>query len=327
MDVQKYVYDYLPNDLVKLLNNINFEKYSLQEIRIRKDSFVVLIVNGTTYFLSENGLNKRLSSNCYKISKIVFDEIVQKMCENSFYSYVDMLKQGYITLKNGCRVGVCSTAVYDNNLLKTVRDITSLNIRIASQIKGCSKIVLDRLYNEKTPSIIVAGMPSSGKTTFLRDMAYQLSNGYNDRYLKLCLIDGRNEFAGKIADDFSLDVGVNTDVISGFSKEQGIDIAIRTMSPQLIVCDEISSDKELDKIRFGFSCGVSFAVSVHIGNIEDLYNKPLMKQLLLIKQFDYIVLLDDKFNTSILNTQEVQSEIHRRCSNSDNINNDSFDKM
>lgn len=106
----------------------------------------------------------------------------------------------------------------------------------------------------------------------------------------MSIVDERGEFGG-----FS--PGVNTDVLTGFGKKKGIEIAVRTLSPELIVCDEIADDAEVDAIKAGFSSGVAFAVSVHIRDAEDLVHKSIIKKLYLTGEFDYVVLLEEYGDT------------------------------
>ena len=150
--------------------------------------------------------------------------------------------------------------------------------------------MLNTLFVGRLPSIIVAAPPGGGKTTVLRDLARALSGGFGGRYRKVSIVDERGEFGG-----FS--PGVNTDVLTGFGKKKGIEIAVRTLSPELIVCDEIADDAEVDAIKAGFSSGVAFAVSVHIRDAEDLVHKSIITKLYLTGEFDYVVLLEEYGDT------------------------------
>ncbi|MCC8016958.1 MAG: hypothetical protein LIO43_06365 [Clostridiales bacterium] len=174
--------------------------------------------------------------------------------------------------------------------------MSSLNIRIANEVKNCSKPVLNILYVNDLPSIIVASPPAGGKTTFLRGFSRLLSGGFNNRYRKVAVVDERNEIAYKDSNGITVDIGVNTDVITGFSKASGIEMAVRTLSPEMIVCDEISNQSEFEAMKDGFQCGVSFAVSVHAKTKEQLMNKAVVKSLISLNEFKYIVLLNDYTN-------------------------------
>ena len=196
------------------------------------------------------------------------------------------LVEGFVTAPNGNRVGIAATAVEKDGTVTAIRDVQSLNIRIAREERGCARGVLNTLFVGRLPSIIVAAPPGGGKTTVLRDLARALSGGFGGRYRKVSIVDERGEFGG-----FS--PGVNTDVLTGFGKKKGIEIAVRTLSPELIVCDEIADDAEVDAIKAGFSSGVAFAVSVHIRDAEDLVHKSIIKKLYLTGEFDYVVLLEE----------------------------------
>lgn len=290
----------------------------ITEIRIRRNMPVIISIRNTCYFVDYNGdIYDYPCHNSVVINGDSFDNLFLKLCDYSVYSSMENMKKGYITLSNGSRIGIASTKVSNEN----IKNITSLNIRISREIEGIADSVLNFLYVNSFPSIIVAGKPNSGKTTLLRDLAYQLSNGFNGRYSKVAIIDERNEITGKINFEFSTKIGVNTDVLSGFDKATGIEIATRTLSPDLIVCDEISTIEELNSINYAFSSGVAFALSVHINNEKDIIRKPIMKNLVLTQQFDYIVLLDKHtYKTKIIDTSEVKIENNWNASSDDFFN-------
>ncbi|MGN1202171.1 MAG: hypothetical protein ACI4RF_02665, partial [Eubacterium sp.] len=202
------------------------------------------------------------------------------------------------------RVGIGAAAVYKDGKMNSVKDINSINIRIAGEHRDCSRKILNLLYTKSTPSIIVAGAVLSGKTTFLRDLSRLLSSGFAGKYRKVAVVDERREISS------GFDVGINTDVLAGFEKAKGIEIATRTLSPDIIVCDEIGNINELNAIKYGFSTGVSFAVSVHMKNEKQLLSNRIVSQLIATDEFDYIVLLQsftDKFEIIDLRSEENES--------------------
>lgn len=269
----------------------------ITEIRLRKNLPLVLCAGKSTYFITAKGkLLNYCSEFAYVVDEEEFDVVFRRLCNYSVHCEIDNLVNGYITVKGGNRVGVCSTAVKTDGSITAVKEITSLNIRIAKEIKDCAKPILNLLYVNEFPSIIVASPPSGGKTTFLRDLARQLSSGFNNRYVKTALIDERNELACKDDGTITADVGVNTDVLTGFSKSLGIEIAVRTLAPQLIICDEVSSLKEIEAMKNGFLCGCAFAVSVHAASKEQLMNKHIVRNLIATREFSYVVLLKDYTN-------------------------------
>ncbi len=266
----------------------------INELRIRRNKPLILVLGSKSLFITATGkLVNHYINTAYVVKNDEFDLIFKKLCNYSVHCEIDNLKNGFITASGGNRVGVCSTAVISDGVISSVKDISSLNIRISREIKDCAKPVLNMLYVNELPSIIVAAPPSGGKTTFLRDFARLLSGGYSNKYRRVSIIDERNEIAYKNGSEILADVGVNTDVITGFSKQKGIELAVRTLSPEIIVCDEISSLSEVERIKDGFQSGVSFAVSVHASSKEELNNKPIVKSLLETGEFKYVVLLKD----------------------------------
>lgn len=296
----KIVFDSFDNEILDRIS----------EIRIRANMPVAIVIKNTTYFIDNNAdIYDYIPHNAVVITPNQLESIFMSLCEYSVYSKAECLKNGYITTDSGCRIGIASTANYDDyGNLTSIKNITSLCIRIPRQIIGCSLPILNSLYIKSFPSIIVAGAPNSGKTTFLKDLAYQLSNGFNNTFKKISIIDERNELVG--AD--KLNLGVNTDVLEGFSKAKGIEIATRVLSPEMIVCDEIATIDELKSIKYAFSCGVSFAVSVHIRSREELYNKEILKQLILTNEFSYIVMLNGyTYSAEIIDVDEIYGEMFR----------------
>ena len=259
----------------------------ITEIRIRLNKPVIVYITDEPNFIGRNGEYLSVpASDCLVTHSEEFEAIINKLCNNSFHTNIETLKKGYIITKSGIRIGVCSKAVYNKGQLTSVKDITSINIRIPHEYKNCARQILNEIYRDSLPSIIVAALPSMGKTTFLRDLSRLVSSGYYGKYRKVSIIDERSEIAG----DF--DVGINTDVISNYPKADGIEMAIRTMSPEIIVCDEIGTVEELNKIKFGFSSGVHFAVSVHTDSVESIREDSILFNLIQCHCFDYLIILE-----------------------------------
>lgn len=296
----------LPNEILRQLN----------EIRIRKNMPLVLVFGKNCFFITSKGkLLNHYSEYAYKINEEEFETIFKRVCNYSVHSAIDNLTKGFVTAEGGNRIGVASTAVIKDNDVSSVKEITSLNIRIANEVKDCARPILNLLYINSFPSIIVASPPGGGKTTFLRDFARLLSGGFNNNYRKVVIVDERNEIAYKGIGGINADIGLNTDVISGFPKSAGIEIAVRTLSPEMLICDEISSIEEASAISNGFLSGVRFAVSVHASTKQEIIQKPIIQKLVSLNEFGYIVLLNDYTNDfEIMEVSELRSEIHRNHS-------------
>ena len=296
----------LPNEILKQLN----------EIRIRRRLPLILVFGKNCLFITRKGkLLNHFSELAYSVDDEEFELVFRRLSNYSVHSIIDNLTKGFITAEGGNRIGVASTAVIKEKEVASVKDVSSLNIRIASEVKDCSRQILNMLYINNFPSIIVASPPAGGKTTFLRDFSRLLSGGFNNRYRKVVIVDERNEIAYKGTNGIHADIGLNTDVITGFPKSAGIEIAIRTLSPEIIVCDEISSSAEVAAMADGFNSGVKFAVSVHAAGKKDLLEKTIIRELVLRNEFEYIVMLNDYTNDfEIMEVSELRSEIIRNYS-------------
>lgn len=296
----------LPNEVLKQLN----------EIRIRRNQPLILVFGKNCLFITRKGkLLNHFSELAYSVDDEEFELVFRRLSNYSVHSVMDNLTKGFITAEGGNRIGVTSTSVIKEKEVASVKDISSLNLRIANEIKDCSRQILNMLYVNGFPSIIVASPPAGGKTTFLRDFSRLLSSGFNNRYRKVVVIDERNEIAYKGAAGINADIGLNTDVLTGFPKSVGIEMAIRTLSPDIIVCDEISTSAEVAAMADGFNSGVKFAVSVHAANKKDLLEKAIIRELILRNEFEYIVMLNDYTNDfEITEVSELRSEIFRNYS-------------
>ena len=296
----------LPNEVLKQLN----------EIRIRRNLPLILVFGKNCLFITRKGkLLNHFSELVYTVEDEEFELVFRRLSNYSVHSFMDNLIKGFITAEGGNRIGVTATAVIKEKEIASVKDISSLNVRIANEIKDCSRQILNMLFVNGFPSIIVASPPAGGKTTFLRDFARLLSSGFNNRYRKVVIVDERNEIAYKGAEGINADVGLNTDVITGFPKSIGIEMSVRTLSPDIVVCDEISSSAEVAAMADGFNSGVKFAVSVHAANKNDLIEKKIIRELILRNEFEYIVLLNDYTNDfEIMEVSELRSEIFRNYS-------------
>lgn len=307
----EFLNEYLDKEFYEALKNLENISGEITEIRIRRNKNVVVVQKGTSRMLYNKDKAVFVDDNR-------FDEIFLKMCDYSVYSNEENMKNGYITLKNGARIGVCSTAVYQSEVLVGIRSITSLNVRLPREVKGFADKAVKRIFAYGAKSVLIAGKPSSGKTTLLRDMIRILS----DKMYKVCVIDSRNELAGKQCSDFTLDLGINTDVLTGFEKSQAIDIALRTMSPQFIACDEISQKSELLSIFSGFHSGVCFLASVHAESISKIFDRQVSRELIMSREFEKIIMLSDDFEYNIYDINEVLYENSRLCDDNNLLKRD-----
>lgn len=298
----------------KLINLPEEIKNNTAEIRLRTGKPVMLFGKGGSVYLSSGqgvSQNKEGAFICYSED---MNDIFSRLCSFSVHSHLQSIVGGFITIQGGHRVGICGTAVTDGsgNII-SVRDISSLNIRIAREKIGCSKAIYNTLFHSSLQSIIIAGPPMSGKTTVLRDLVKSLSDGTPSR--KVCVIDERQEIAAMNAGFCQRDVGVNTDVFDLYPKEKAVVSALRTMSPEIIAMDELCSERETEAIGLAVNSGVRFIVTVHASDYAEILSRPLLHRLLRTYSFEKLVLLKkDRPGEveGIYDTKELLDEIIRR---------------
>lgn len=254
---------------------------NVAEIRLRKNLPLALTVWGETVFLKNDG--QTCFSLCDGLIYINEDDIYecfQLLCDDSVFAHENELSEGFVMMKNGCRAGVCGRLVSDG----TMQDITSINIRISREIKGCANELLSR-YNGG--GLLIAGPPGSGKTTMLRDFIRRLSNGTQGRINRIAVIDSRGEISG----GGQLDLGLATDILQSDNKGDGVEIALRTMFPDIIAFDEIGNSRELEAVSLCFSSGVRVVTTAHIENLFDLKNREITRQLIDSGAIDQVAIL------------------------------------
>ena len=208
-----------------------------------------------------------------------------EICRYSVYSFEEEIAQGFITLDGGHRVGICGTTVTKNGRITSLKDISGLNIRIAHQIYGCADELYARAFSDGLHSLLLGGRPLSGKTTVLRDLARRLGEHH-----RVVLIDSRSELAASVRGTPSFDIGMNTDVLCGCEKSEGIMLSIRSLSPEVIICDEIGNDEAA--VEQAMFCGVKIIASAHAESIDQLKKRPSTRGLMPL--FERIAVLGER---------------------------------
>ena len=295
----------------KLYNLDDAVKKNTYEIRLRGNRPVMLYGKYNSVFLEKNSeTSEKLSDNTCFCSMQEIADTFNRICGYSIHTYQQDINNGFVTVKGGHRVGICGTAVCNGQgEIVSIKDITSLNIRIARNIYGSSDEVVNRLLLYGDKSIIIAGAPSSGKTTLLKDLAQSLSTGRRCAVKKVALIDERQELTAGYID-------ANADVLRSYPKDKAIMSALRTLSPEYIICDEIGSGKDIDAVVQGVNTGVNFVVTVHSFDVEDFLKRPQTQALLETKCFENIVFLNSSQTPcsvrNIYDAKELLYEVYRR---------------
>ncbi len=268
------------------------EKSRIREIRLRSRKPVAVITSSGTEFVSASGrLTSVYSQLVLSTDENEINEIFKRLCGYSVYSFTDAINKGYITVSGGHRAGVAGTAVSENGKITAVRDVCAINLRIAREIKGAADEIYKLFYINGLCSAVIAGPPAAGKTTILRDLAKKLSGAEQGCFYKTFVCDERGELGACVSGIAQNDMGLNSDIITGYPKAEGIMIGLRSFSPDIIICDEVASYEEVEAIESGVNSGVSFALSVHARSERELKTKPVIKRLLATGAFEKVILL------------------------------------
>ncbi len=277
-------WQYLPNPWRQALMDLPRDRSAtLEEIRFRIGRPVYLYGTGWTSPLSH-------AEAPAAISAAEIERVIEVLADHSLYARADEMRQGYITLPGGHRVGIAARAVVDGGRVVTIRQITGLNMRVGRAVKGPGEQLLDLLAARSVEdgSWLLVSPPRGGKTTLLRDVVRILS----DRGRRVVVIDERSEVAGfGGAGGFGHDLGAHTDVLDGWPKADGIEAALRTLGPDVIAVDELGEGRDLEAVWRARYSGVDVLATVHARSLEEVKARPSYRPLLARDGFSAAVVL------------------------------------
>lgn len=290
----------------KLSTALNFKLDMVQDIVLRTNRPVCVYTGNRQMYLTQTGCltDNYVSQNLVVSSPQDVSECFNNVCGYSVYSHISEIREGFITIKGGHRVGITGTAVISSGAIHNIRDVSTLSIRISRQIKDCAKS-LTAGFAGKKGGLLICGSPCSGKTTVIRDMARLLSTQYSSR---VSLVDTRGELASVCQGIPQNDIGM-CDVMDSYPRVDAIDQAVRSLSPQYVICDEIGNFMDANAILHGINSGVRFVATVHANNREELLSHKNMKDILATGAFDEFVFLSGRDKPCIIKEHFTSKEL------------------
>lgn len=282
-----------PDYLRFLCKKVKIYTKEVQEIRIRVNKPVMVFMKNKECFITKDGEITYRQELAYKIEKTEIEDILNHICNHSMYAFEEEIKQGFLTVKGGHRIGLAGEIILENNAIKNMKYITFMNIRISHEIKNVADKVMSFLYEDSNfLNGMIISPPGCGKTTLLRDIIRQASNGNKyGRGVTVGVVDERSEIGGCFMGIPQNDIGLRTDLLDNCPKVEGMMLLIRGMAPRIIAVDELGSKEDINALETILQCGCKVIATVHGTSIEDVKGKPYLNQVIQSKIFDrYIVL-------------------------------------
>ncbi|MED1205167.1 stage III sporulation protein AA [Heyndrickxia acidicola] len=271
----------LPHSISEMIHRLpdnNLEK--LEEVRLRINRPIELMAGGNSFFLP------------YRLQEKDAEQFLDKLANYSFYTLEEELKKGYITVEGGHRVGLAGKVILEEGHVKAIRNVSSFNIRIAREKIGAALPLVPQLFKSRWRHTMIIGAPQTGKTTVLRDLARIVSSGIPEKKippLKVGIVDERSEIAGCVRGVPQLHFGPRLDVLDACPKAEGMMMLIRSMSPDVLIVDEIGREEDSQAIMEAVNAGVTLIMTTHGHSYEDLHKRPILRKIIQESVFERFI--------------------------------------
>ena len=303
---EQQIYQILAKKIRILLQGEQLELNKLQEIRLRVGKPLILVYKNRELILPVNRAEK------YRVTKEDMRETLDYICHYSLYAYETEMRQGFITVEGGHRVGIAGKVILEDDQIKNMQYISSMNVRVSHEVVGCADSVLPYITrNREVCHTLIISPPRCGKTTLIRDLIRQISDG--NGYVKGCtvgVVDERSELGGCYLGIAQNDMGMRTDILDGCPKAEGMILLIRSMAPRVLAVDEIGGEDEPRALEYAMQCGCKLIASVHGKDLDEIAEKPGLQGLVMHRSIErYVVLDEGKYPGTIKEIYNEQGKV------------------
>lgn len=283
-------------DIRNILRQVSVDFEQVQEIRLRVHLPLLMIHNNREFYVTSDGKLSKVAEEAFRVGRKDLKETLEYMSDYSLYAFEEEVRQGFITIQGGHRIGIAGKTVTDANGIRSMKFISFINVRLSHQIRGCADKVLPYLYDgREILHTLLISAPRCGKTTLLRDIIRQISDGTKSHPgVTVGVVDERSEIGACYQGVPQNDLGIRTDILDCCPKALGMMMLIRTMSPQVIAVDEIGSREDLEAMAYVMNCGCRLIATVHGNSMDDIRQKPVLRELVQERWFERYVVLNGR---------------------------------
>ncbi|MEN6460668.1 MAG: stage III sporulation protein AA [Syntrophomonas sp.] len=294
--IRNQLLPYLAPRINRIISNLPSKYFhELEEIRLRFGQPLLIKVGEKDVAIDARGNVSEKLERGYRIDDEDLYRTIASISDNSLYAYEEEIRRGFITLPGGHRVGLAGQVMMNGNQVGNIKSFSGIAFRVAREVKDCARQLMPYICKKSFSNplnTILISPPRCGKTTILRDIARILSDGNRSADgCNVSIIDERSELAGCYRGIPQLDVGQRTDVLDSCPKALGMIMAIRSLSPRVVITDEIGRKEDVDAIRECVNAGVAVITSIHAGSVQELGKRPIFQELLMAGSFKLGVVL------------------------------------